>query len=220
MNSNFSDLKKRAFAAAIGIALLWITYKYAHKCFFSGTIAIYALIALWKEWFPLVKKGLQSLRFFTPIYPITPFILFILLNQSSEYRLLIPIIFISVFAFDTGAYLAGKTFGKNYIAPKLSPKKSWEGFIGGYILSFISLLTYCFFATQNISFLWLFFVVALISIFSTAGDLFESFIKRQAGVKDSGKFLPGHGGLLDRVDSILFVVVFFYIFRKLLVTIF
>ena len=112
---------------------------------------------------------------------------------------------ISLIAFaDIGAYFTGKKLGSIKLAPELSPGKTREGMSGALILSFI--WAYIGFWFQHLGFgqglLWMLFSVLAVVI-SVAGDLFESMMKRQAGVKDSGRILPGHGGILDRIDSLL-----------------
>lgn len=125
-----------------------------------------------------------------------------------------------VWVADIGAYFAGRKFGKNKLAVVLSPGKTREGFYGAMTLTMIySLLAAVFYfqldAEAIVKTLVMTFVL---TIFSVAGDLFESLLKRQAGVKDSGKILPGHGGILDRVDSLtatmsLFAVATLYIYK-------
>lgn len=114
-----------------------------------------------------------------------------------------------IWANDTGAYLIGSRFGRRRLFPSLSPKKSWEGFFGGVLFSVLTALL----ITSTSEFLnrifdWYLaiFLGVVISILATWGDLFESMLKRNAGVKDSGNIIPGHGGILDRIDSLLFVV--------------
>lgn len=110
-----------------------------------------------------------------------------------------------VWATDTGAYFAGRAFGKRFLAKSISPKKTWEGAIGGLITAIIvGFLFYAFVPEfEAISFfVWLYTMIAVVC-FSIIGDLFESMLKRVAGVKDSGTLLPGHGGLLDRIDGLL-----------------
>lgn len=131
-----------------------------------------------------------------------------------HYELLISL-FIFVWASDSGAYLLGVRFGRHRLFERISPKKSWEGLIGGVVTALIAawILTFIF---PQYSPVLLAIMAMLVVIAGTFGDLVESMIKRSIGVKDSGKFMPGHGGLLDRFDSILlaspviyFVVRFF-----------
>lgn len=104
---------------------------------------------------------------------------------------------------DTGAYLVGITAGKHPLFKRVSPKKSWEGFFGGLVFTLLaSLVLPSFFGITGKAG-WLFVALAVV-VGGTFGDLVESMIKRNAGVKDSGKMIPGHGGFLDRFDSILF----------------
>jgi phosphatidate cytidylyltransferase len=111
-----------------------------------------------------------------------------------------------VIATDTGAYFAGRTFGGPKIAPRISPSKTWAGLAGGMVASGIVLTTaaYC---TQGQIWPWAFVIGAHLAVIAQMGDFFESWMKRRAGVKDSGNFIPGHGGLLDRLDGLLPVVI-------------
>jgi len=113
---------------------------------------------------------------------------------------------VASFATDTGAYFAGRFFGRHKLAPEISPGKTLEGSMGGILFSFLALLAYTAWVREVFPFglleLWLFSL--LLSLAAQLGDLAESMLKRFAGVKDSGRFLPGHGGLLDRIDSLLF----------------
>ncbi|HAS04317.1 MAG TPA: phosphatidate cytidylyltransferase [Dehalococcoidia bacterium] len=117
------------------------------------------------------------------------------------------------FATDTFAYFIGKTWGKHKLAPAISPKKTIEGALGGLLGAvIISVLTVWLFSLP-VNYGIAVFVGIAVSIFGQLGDLFESLFKRNMGVKDSGNSLPGHGGFLDRVDSIVFtgVVVYYYV---------
>ena len=115
---------------------------------------------------------------------------------------------LATFATDVGAYFAGKLFGRTKLAPTISPGKTIEGSIGGILLSFGVLILWALLAREKFPFGWveLLAVSSLLSIAAQLGDLTESMLKRYCGVKDSGSFLPGHGGLLDRIDSLLFTV--------------
>lgn len=176
--------------------------------FFVNTLAFIAVLFfliirnLVKNDFPLASlvNGAGSIL----IYLILPFVCMIMLSENMN-RFGLPallILFIIIWANDTFAYLVGTAIGENRILEKISPKKSWEGLIGGIILS-LALLC----ALMEMSILsWspgllisAFFVV----VAGTLGDFLESKLKRDAGVKDSGKIMPGHGGILDRIDSLL-----------------
>lgn len=101
---------------------------------------------------------------------------------------------------DVGAYFSGRALGKNKLAPKVSPGKTWEGFVGGILLSgVVALAGAHWFSVNWLPFIGLCFAVVM---FSVVGDLTESLFKRNAGLKDSGRLLPGHGGILDRIDSL------------------
>lgn len=138
----------------------------------------------------------------------------IVLNSMSNG--LVLIVFIFIWLNDTGAYLSGRTFGRHKLCVHLSPKKTWEGFFGGLIICIIAgiLFSVTGFGQKLMplntwmasKFMLGFLIPVSVVIFSTAGDLFESMIKRNCGVKDSGKIIPGHGGILDRIDSMLFAM--------------
>jgi len=120
--------------------------------------------------------------------------------------------FILLWANDTGAYAVGLSIGRNKLFPRVSPKKSWEGLFGGVFTTLLAAWLLSLFFTNISLFNWL--VIALItSSMGVFGDLVESMFKRSIGVKDSGKFLPGHGGILDRFDCMLLSapVVFVYL---------
>jgi len=127
----------------------------------------------------------------------------ILKAQDTASPQLLLVFFFIIWSADTGAYLAGRSLGKHKLAPRISPGKTIEGLIGGLvgaltIAAIVGVLVWKLSAGKLI--FWLLAVV-FITLLSVAGDLFESIYKRRAGVKDSGKLLPGHGGILDRIDS-------------------
>lgn len=116
-----------------------------------------------------------------------------------------------VWANDTMAYLTGSLFGKHKLYPSISPGKSWEGFAGGFIFAVITGWILSNFFHQFGTAGWM-AVGAIVSVTGTIGDLVESMIKRNAGVKDSGSFMPGHGGFLDRFDAFIFCIPFVFVF--------
>ncbi|MGY5847843.1 phosphatidate cytidylyltransferase [Salegentibacter sp. HM20] len=124
-------------------------------------------------------------------------------------------IFVLIWTNDTFAYIIGKNFGRKKLFERISPNKTIEGFLGGLVFSLIA--SYFIFAyTQFLTFpVWL-GLALILSVFGTLGDLIQSKFKRQAGVKDSGNLMPGHGGLFDRLDSIIFSSPFVYAYLYIL----
>jgi phosphatidate cytidylyltransferase len=128
-------------------------------------------------------------------------------------------IFILIWTNDTFAYIVGKSIGKNKLFERISPKKTIEGFLGGLVFSILAgiLISKYFIGSSSMSTMYIWIGIAFIaSIFGTIGDLVESKFKRIAQVKDSGNIMPGHGGVLDRLDSIIFVAPFVYLFYQIL----
>lgn len=129
------------------------------------------------------------------------------------------LVFILLWINDSGAYIVGSLTGRHKLCPSISPNKTWEGFIGGCVLTVVGALLldlWCesFFEMSHLP-LWIWIAIgALTCIFGTFGDLLESKIKRFYGSKDSGNWIPGHGGILDRIDSFLlaYPIVFFFLF--------
>ena len=120
-------------------------------------------------------------------------------------------VFVLIWAFDTGAYIAGVAAGRHKLYPRLSPKKTWEGVIGGVVLTVIVAVLISHFY-QPVNSIGMVCAALLTAMGATFGDLAESMLKRSMNIKDSGKLLPGHGGLLDRIDSLLFVGPIIYVF--------
>jgi phosphatidate cytidylyltransferase len=129
----------------------------------------------------------------------------VLLASPDDGHLRVLITLLAVVLSDTGGYAAGVFFGKHPMAPRISPKKSWEGFAGSVTAAAVgsSLLAYFL---LDIAFYWGLLFGAVISVVAVLGDLAESMLKRDIGIKDMSNLLPGHGGLMDRLDSILFAV--------------
>jgi phosphatidate cytidylyltransferase len=133
-------------------------------------------------------------------------------NISAYQSIWIIALLIFIWVNDTGAYVIGVRFGKHRLCERISPKKSWEGFFGGLMFTVISGLIIAYYNPQIAWYHWIVLSVAVV-IFGTYGDLFESLLKRTIEIKDSGCSLPGHGGFLDRFDSMLLAVyaMLFYI---------
>ena len=133
-------------------------------------------------------------------------------NPPVYQRVWIFALLVFIWANDTGAYLTGAQLGKHQLWERISPKKTWEGFFGGLTFTIIAAFFFAHFHPQIAVYHWIALSISVV-VFSTYGDLFESLIKRSVEVKDSGNCLPGHGGFLDRFDSLLLAVyaVLFYL---------
>ncbi len=123
------------------------------------------------------------------------------------------VVLLGVWGSDSAAFFSGHYFGRHKLAPRISPAKTWEGAIGGFALSIVAALL---FTVIPLGVPWYLAIVLgiLIGVAAVLGDLAESLLKRQTNVKDSGQLMPGHGGMLDRIDSLLFAVIVVYIFSQ------
>lgn len=153
----------------------------------------------------------------------------VLIHKMENGKFLLLLLFLGTWAYDTFAYFTGLKFGKTKLTPRISPLKTIEGTIGGFVGVFISVLFFGGLVNFIINSEWGYDIFKLqlnilliyclfLSIFAQLGDLAESYIKRNFGVKDSGNIFPGHGGVLDRCDSILFTIIMSYWFFKFLIT--
>lgn len=153
------------------------------------------------------------------IYVTVPFCFFYslgFLNDFNNYNFHLPLAFLLVlWANDTGAYLFGMRFGKHRLFERHSPKKSWEGFFGGLLTSLVVSYIISTQFTEQANWVWAGMSV-LIVCFGTLGDLVESMLKRSLDAKDSGSFLPGHGGFLDRFDGLLIAAPVVYVYLYLI----
>jgi phosphatidate cytidylyltransferase len=155
---------------------------------------------------------------FTIRYLIFSFCFLILLpfyNQNYTPYLMISILVLT-WVNDSFAFLIGKNFGKRKLFVSVSPKKTIEGFIGGFIFALIAGYIISLF-NSDLSLNDWFIVASIVSIIGTIGDLVESKLKRQAKIKDSGTIMPGHGGILDRLDSLFFVAPFVYLYINFII---
>lgn len=150
-------------------------------------------------------------------YIIFPFIMITKLPfgiQGYNPKIIISI-FLLIWTNDTFAYIVGKSYGRNKLFERISPKKTIEGFIGGVVFTVMASLLISKYYIEGATNIWI-GIAFIIGIFGTIGDLIESKFKRLANVKDSGKIMPGHGGVLDRLDSVIFVAPFIYLFYQIL----
>ena len=187
------------------------------------------IVIMIMELYRVHEKPFDSLAhtFFPVLYIAVPFSLFpfsafshagmdsLLPNENISFSPGIIIgFFLLIWANDTGAYLAGASFGRHRLMERISPKKSWEGFFGGLIIAAIVAWLLSGWLGVVDTAAWI-AISVIISVVGTYGDLIESMLKRSAGVKDSGSFLPGHGGFLDRFDSTIISFPLVYLFISL-----
>jgi phosphatidate cytidylyltransferase len=162
------------------------------------------------------------------MYTIFPFQLFhklseqVKLSSLPEYSIsyyftpyIVAGVLFLTWANDTFAYLIGSRIGKTPLLPRISPKKTWEGTIGGAVMCILTGIVISFFFKELPLRDWA-VVGGIVAIFGTIGDLVESMLKRSVGVKDSGSFMPGHGGFLDRFDAFIFAVPFVFLYLVLI----
>ncbi|SHH00213.1 phosphatidate cytidylyltransferase [Flavobacterium johnsoniae] len=170
------------------------------------------------------KVSISSKYLYLLGYITLPFIFIVKISfGTNDYNPKIILgLFVLIWTNDTFAYLVGKSMGKHKLFERVSPKKTIEGFVGGMIFAaFAGFLISKFYIQPNPAFssksILIWTIIALIvSIFGTIGDLIESKFKRIAGVKDSGSIMPGHGGILDRLDSVIFVAPIIFLFYQIL----
>lgn len=203
----------RLCTAVVMIGLL-AACTFAPAWFVSIGIGALLVAVLTAEWPRLISS--DWLWFLTPVYPMVPFFLAILLNQHLVYRHLLLILVACVSANDTGAYCFGKLFGTHKLCPTISPGKTWQGLVGGFLTVAITVRLIHLYIDKPVSWPVTLIVAAIIALVATAGDLFESWLKRRAGIKDSGSWLPGHGGLLDRFDGMMSCMYLLYPLKNLL----
>jgi phosphatidate cytidylyltransferase len=127
----------------------------------------------------------------------------VLLRELDHGRDWVLLALLSTFAVDTAAYFTGSAIGRHKLAPTISPKKTWEGFFGGYAGGVAAVALLALVLDVDASYASVILIAVTLPIGAAAGDLFESWVKRRAGVKDASELIPGHGGILDRLDSLL-----------------
>ena len=209
-------------------SLLFLFPPFALSAFLGAALLVIFFVE-WPRLFPKKPKGKKKtinlanktgLLLF-PLYPTISVVFAILLNQNLEYRKLLFYMAILVAIFDVGSYAFGSLLGKNKIAPSISPRKTWEGALGGYLLV-TGTLIFLFnrVGTQTSIIGGTLLISLFICSLALSGDLLESFLKRKAGIKDSANFLPGHGGFMDRFDGMFLLVPFFYFFKEFLGSLF
>ena len=210
------ELLKRGVFGAIYVVIMWFGTAYSERTFqiLFLILGLWSIYEMWK-----LRKGKTKLV--AILIVVIPFFIIQLFGMTDTNYPEMPfnpsiilLMFVLTWTFDSFAYLVGKKFGKNKILPSISPKKSWEGFFGGYLFCILaSSLSYFIFKDyfSHISTLSYILITLILPFSATTGDFIESYYKRKAGVKDSGKIMPGHGGILDRMDAFLITIPVIYI---------
>ncbi len=171
----------------------------------SGAINISIYLGFGFSSLIIIRNFNKYLLYWRDIFGQNSFLYSTEFAESSIWALFVLFIFITIWMCDSGAYFIGKSFGKNKLHPEVSPKKSWEGAIAGLVTSIITFSLLNYFFIPQIPLYFSLIGAILIGVIGQIGDLAESQLKRDAEIKDSSNLLPGHGGILDRFDSVLFV---------------
>ena len=205
-----NETLKRALSGFVYVLIMWFGTSFSELSF-QILFLVLGLVSIYEMW--KLRKGKSKVYAF--VYVLLPFFLIHFFGKIESLNFnsvfdpsLILLMFILTWTFDTFAYLFGVRFGKTKIMPSISPKKSWEGFAGGFIFTIIVTFTLINigFLPKNGSYLNFYSVAFFLPFTATLGDFIESHFKRQAGVKDSGNFIPGHGGMLDRMDAFMITI--------------
>lgn len=209
-----NNIIKRGSYGLLFMILMWFCTCFSNISFHILYIVIFVICI--QEMFHLTK---DKNRILGSIYVLIPMIIIHLFDYNNGYNnSLLLFIYILTWTFDTFAYIIGIKIGKHKIFPFISPNKSWEGFFGGWSLTIIACIVTIEFTelTTILEDINLYLIAIILPFTATLGDFIESYFKRQAGVKDSGTFIPGHGGMLDRVDALMITIPVIYIYIKLI----
>lgn len=211
-----------AYAKWVSSALVVLLFAAAYMrqaLLLPGIIVLWALFPMALEVFTYSsahenrREMISMAAILGPVYTALPLALLVFIDMRPQGHLWIFFLLTVVFACDTGAFYFGKSFGKHKLHKRVSPGKTWEGAVGGLFSSLIAAMLFLKFIDIHPLNVSLVLMVVILSTASQIGDLAESVLKRNQGVKDSGRILPGHGGVLDRIDGLLFAipVLFFYL---------
>ena len=208
-----SELKKRILSSIIIIPITFF-FIVQGSTFFLFFLSFLFLISSY-EWIKIIKKS-NIIRLIGIIFLFVSFYSAYHLRETQSLNFFFLILIICIFT-DIGGYTLGKIF-KGPKLSKISPNKTYTGMFGGFLFSLISGLFYIDYSRieTSLSTLEIFLCIIIISFIGQIGDLIISFFKRKAKIKDTGKLLPGHGGLLDRLDGIVFVFLFLYLVKLII----
>ena len=204
------ELKKRVLSSLLLFPVIWIII-IKGSIFFNLFLIISLIIALY-EWYSMSKKKIYY--YFGVFFLIFSFYTIYKVYNFNDNYLNFLFIFLTCIATDIGGYIFGKLF-KGPRLVSISPNKTYSGVIGGYIFSIMLLtifLNQTYFSFEKLDNLYITYImIFIISSISQLGDIFVSYFKRLSNVKDTGKLIPGHGGLLDRADGMIFAYPIYYL---------
>lgn len=202
-----NELKTRLISGTV-MAVMVLSALALGGMFFIALIMLAALQMI-REWDAITLNENIVWRLIGLVYVAIPCACLLWLRSQTDGALLVLTLLLAVWATDIGAYFAGRIIGGAKLAPAISPNKTWAGLIGGMIAAAIITALATSFSPYPASAAGALWTGMAIAILGQVGDLFESWLKRRAGVKDSGTLIPGHGGLLDRIDGLILTTPFF-----------
>ena len=205
----YKNLYNRLFFSLFFFLIYFIVLNNKNLLFIFGTF-IYLII-----FYEILKffKNSSKLIFLYLLLSYSCFTLYFFI--SYDYSIFNIFVFTIIF-FDSFSYFTGKLFGKNFVFRFLSPKKTLEGYLGGIFFTNLSLLIYFYFFYNEISIIIIIALINFTMLISTVGDLIESYFKRINNIKDSSKYLPGHGGYFDRFDSFIASIIMLTLFQPII----
>jgi len=205
---------KYSFLLALGLCIVATGYHVGFHAQFDVSasynicalvVAFWAIIFLWLQGFPssaILWSPKPVMALIGLILLVSTWLAIISILMMENGKWLLGLALTTVVLADVGGYVVGKLFGRHKLAPTISPGKTWEGLMGGLLFQFPLIITLKI-ALPDTNLLSLALLIIPVGLISVVGDLFESMLKRQRGVKDSSSLLPGHGGVLDRLDGVM-----------------
>tara|TARA_B100001093_G_scaffold488465_1_gene525714 strand:- start:179 stop:808 length:630 start_codon:yes stop_codon:yes gene_type:complete len=205
----YKNLFYRLLFSVFFFAIFFISFENKFSLFILGT-CIYLLILF--EIVKFFKKFFKKILF----YLFLSYLCFVLYFFILFDHLIFNVFVFTIIFFDTFSYVSGKLFGKNNIFKYISPKKTLEGYLGGILFTNVFLIVFFYFIEIKFTFTTFIILYNAIIFFSIGGDLIESYFKRKNNIKDSSKYLPGHGGYFDRFDSFISSIVMLTLFSLII----
>jgi phosphatidate cytidylyltransferase len=212
------ELPKVLHRTMLGLTVLLFTVlSFGNLSLLAAVIFLWALVPMtyFMLTYPSCGTGsteIMGKAVLAPVYVALPLSLLVVIDRFPGGNLWIFFLLVAVFANDTGAFYTGRFFGRHKLHPRVSPGKTWEGTVGGWLATLLAAWIWCA-ASGLHPFDWAMAGLAAgVAVLGQIGDLAESLLKRSHGVKDSGGILPGHGGILDRIDGLLFAIPLLYVF--------